>query len=152
MCSEMSLAGMMISARETVEQRASGTASEEERRTGRRRTAVVGQESGGKVLANLHVLIERLRHSVDEPDDDLGDVVTGCSLASEDGKARDETLAVGGRHLLDLEVAEYEAEDVHKLPLVSVNSCGRKKNSRGKVRKVEERKGRENEGKRRRTA
>jgi hypothetical protein len=122
------------------------------RRERGRRTAVIGQESGGKVLANLHVLIERLRHGVDEPDDDLGDVVAGCSLASEDGKARDETLAVGGRHLLDLEVTEHEAEDVHELPLVSVDSWGEENDKRSKVRKPMERKKREKERKRKRTA
>lgn len=38
-------------------------------------------------------------------------------LAREDGETRDDALALFGRHLLELEVAEDDTEDVEELPL-----------------------------------
>ncbi len=83
------------------------------------RHAVVGEEDHLEQVADAGVVVDDVRHGVDQPDDQLGHGVAGGGLAAEDDRARQVRR---GRVVLDPVVERDDVQHVEELALVLVDA------------------------------
>lgn len=83
---------------------------------------VVFQEDDLEQVSNIFVRVDDPADLVDQMDDGLCHPVSGRRLSTEDVDTRLDLLAIFRRHVLDLEIAMNDAENVQLLPLVLVHT------------------------------